>query len=184
MPQFTLTPAVPNGTAYVGNFIGVMPAFPLQAFATIYSDANMTTPITLPLALGGSGAFTFYAPAGQYVVQIGVSGNLVQQFVVNMQTSPTKPTTIASGQAALGTGAIASGAAASVVTMSAPGVVATDDVIADFSSDPTGLAGYMPGAMLTIVKYCTPNNVNFKVVNNTGSSITPAAVTLNWRVVR
>jgi hypothetical protein len=26
--------------------------------------------------------------------------------------------------------------------------------------------------------------VNFKVCNNTGTSITPGAITLNWRVVR
>jgi hypothetical protein len=38
--------------------------------------------------------------------------------------------------------------------------------------------------MLSIIKYPTSNNVNFKVCNSTGSSITPGAITLNWRVVR
>jgi hypothetical protein len=38
--------------------------------------------------------------------------------------------------------------------------------------------------MLTIIKWPTTNNVNFKVCNNTLSSITPGAITLNWRVLR
>jgi len=94
--------------------------------------------------------------------------------------------TIASGTSALGTSAIASGAAATVVTTSATGVLTTDTIMADFNADPTGTTGYAPSAsgMLTIVKYPTADNVNFKVVNNTGASITPGAVTLNWRVVR
>jgi hypothetical protein len=95
-------------------------------------------------------------------------------------------TTIASGTAVLGTSLIASGAKASTVTVSAPGVLATDNVMADFSVDPTSTTGYTPSAsgMLTIIKFCTAGNVNFIVVNNTGASITPGAVTLDFRVVR
>lgn len=37
---------------------------------------------------------------------------------------------------------------------------------------------------LTIFVYPTANAVNFKVCNSTSASITPGAVTLNWRVVR
>jgi hypothetical protein len=94
--------------------------------------------------------------------------------------------TIASGTAALGTGAIASGACATVVTSAAVGTLTTDNILADFNADPTGIVGYVPSAngILTIVKYPTSGNVNFKVCNNTGSSITPGAITLNWRVVR
>lgn len=94
--------------------------------------------------------------------------------------------TIASGTAALGTSAIGSGAAATTVTVAATGVLTTDTVMADFNADPTGVTGYTPSAsgMLTIIKFPTANNVNFIVVNNTGGSITPGAITLNWRVVR
>jgi len=92
--------------------------------------------------------------------------------------------TIAHGTAALGTAPIASNSAATVVTVSATGVLTTDDIIADFNADPTAITGYIPGTMLTIVKYPTADHVNFKVVNNTAGSITPGAVTLNWRVVR
>jgi|SRR5665213_597590 len=94
--------------------------------------------------------------------------------------------TIASGTATLGTTLIASGAAATTVTVSASGVLTTDTLMADFNADPTAVTGYAPSAsgMLTIIKFPTAGGVNFIVVNNTGSSITPGAITLNWRVVR
>ena len=94
--------------------------------------------------------------------------------------------TIASGTAVLGTSAIGSGGASAVVTVAAAGVLATDNVMADFNADPTGVTGYAPSpnGMLTIVKFCSPGHVNFYAVNNTGLSITPGPITLNWRVVR
>lgn len=93
---------------------------------------------------------------------------------------------IAKGTAALGTGAISSGACASAVTVSATGVVTTDSIATTFNADPTSTTGYTPstGGMLTIIPYPTANNVNFKVCNNSSSSITPGAVTLNWSVNR
>ncbi len=91
-----------------------------------------------------------------------------------------------SGTASLGTGTISSAACATAVTVSATGVASTDVVTAGFNGDPTGVTGYVPltSGMLTILAYPTPNNVNFKVCNNTTESITPGAITLNWRVVR
>jgi hypothetical protein len=91
-----------------------------------------------------------------------------------------------SGTVALGTSLITSGAKATTVTVSAPGVLSTDNVLADFNADPTGVTGYVPSAngMLTIIKFPTTDNVNFIVVNNTGGSITPGAITLNWKVIR
>lgn len=91
---------------------------------------------------------------------------------------------IATGTATLGTSLIASSACASVVTVTATGVTTTDRVSADFNGDPTGTVGFQPGAMLTIVKYPSSGNVNFKVCNNSAGGITPAAVTLNWSVMR
>lgn len=94
--------------------------------------------------------------------------------------------TVASGTAALGTSAIASGACAAAVIVSAPNVATTDTVTASFNADPTAVTGYIPATtgMLTIVGYPTAGNVNWKVCNNTSASITPGAITLNWRVVR
>jgi len=95
-------------------------------------------------------------------------------------------TTIASGTSALGTSAISSGACATVVTTSATNTATTDVIMAGFNGDPTGVTGYAPATagMLTIISYPSANNVNFKVCNNTSSSITPGAITLNWRVIR
>jgi len=107
----------------------------------------------------------------------------------NYYTLPGRSTgtsTIASGTAALGTSAISSAACATVVTVSAAGVATTDVLTASFNGDPTAVTGYTPvttGA-LTIFSYPTSGNVNFKVCNLTSASVTPGAITLNWRVVR
>lgn len=95
-------------------------------------------------------------------------------------------TTVVSGTSALGTSAISSATCASVVTTSATGTATTDVILAGFNGDPTGVTGYAASAsgMLTIISYPSSNNVNFKVCNNTSGSITPGAITLNWRVVR
>lgn len=93
-------------------------------------------------------------------------------------------TTIRNGTSALRTSAIPSGSCAEVVTTAATGVATTDVINWGFNSDPTGVTGYTASGMLTIVAYPSANNVNFKVCNQTASSITPGAVTLNWRVQR
>lgn len=94
--------------------------------------------------------------------------------------------TIASGAKTLATSAIASAACSSAQTDTATGAATTDAVAMTFNADPTAVTGYVPltTGMLTIIGYPTANTVNFKVCNNTGSSITPGAVTINWRVVR
>jgi hypothetical protein len=95
--------------------------------------------------------------------------------------------TIASGTAAMGATAIASGACATVVTATATGAATTDTIAAGFNGDPTAVAGYgasSTGAVLTIYPYPTSGNVNFKVCNSTSASITPGALTLNWKVYR
>lgn len=91
---------------------------------------------------------------------------------------------IATGTIALGTGAISAATCATAVTSAATGTATTDVIEVGFNGDPTATTGYTPGAMLSIIPYPTTNTVNVKVCNNTGGSITPGAVTLNWRVVR
>ena len=104
----------------------------------------------------------------------------------NLSAAGGLTTTIASGTSAMGTGAISSATCATVVTTTATNTATTDVVLAGFNGDPTGVTGYIPATagMLTIIAYPTSGNVNFKVCNNTTSSITPGALTLNWRVVR
>lgn len=90
------------------------------------------------------------------------------------------------GTSAMGTGAITSATCATVVTTTATGVLTTDIVTASFNGDPHAVTGYIPSTagMLTIIAYPSAGNVNFLVCNNTSSSVTPGAITLNWRVAR
>lgn len=94
--------------------------------------------------------------------------------------------TVASGATAMATAAIASGSCATTVTATATGGATTDNLVADFNADPTSTTGYSPtsSGMLTIIKWVTTNTANFKVCNNTASSITPGGITLNWRIPR
>jgi hypothetical protein len=103
-----------------------------------------------------------------------------------MPSTANTPSTIAAGTAALGTGAITSATCATVVTVGATGVATTDVIAFGLNGDITGVTGYIPSTSgtLYIYAYPTSGNVNFKVCNNTSGSITPGAVTLNWRVSR
>jgi hypothetical protein len=130
---------------------------------------------------------------GVLVAKILDSGSIINGVSVPAASgNSTFTQTIASGVATLGTTQIASGASSSAVTVSAPGVVSTDNVMADFNTDPLGITGFEPSTsgMLTIVKWCSANAVNFRVYNNTANSIAPTegspptGVVLNWRVVR
>lgn len=93
---------------------------------------------------------------------------------------------VASGTLTLSTSAIASGACTAAQTATATGTLSTDVVVASFNGDPTAVTGYIPSTngMLTIISYATTNTFNSKVCNNTAASITPGAITLNWRVLR
>jgi hypothetical protein len=104
--------------------------------------------------------------------------------IVTISATTTAVTKVAAGSVTLGTAAISAGAAAATVTMAATGTLVGDLVVMSFEADPTGIAGYTPGAMLSIIGYPTNGFVNFIVVNNTGSTITPGALTINWIVER
>ena len=89
------------------------------------------------------------------------------------------PQVIASGTSALGTGAISATTCATVVTTAATGTATTDAIEWSFNAAPG--AGYTAG--LHVLPYVTSGNVNFLVCNPTAGSLTPAAATLNWRVL-
>lgn len=140
----------------------------------INSDgANYKLDLTGPYTVGTLGA-------------VNAGTGVATAAALNLSAAGGLTTTVASGTSALGTSAISSATCATVVTTSATNTATTDVVLAGFNGDPTAVTGYVPltTGMLTIIGYPTANNVNFKVCNNTGSSITPGAITLNWRVVR
>lgn len=169
------TPTLPSAatlTNSVGWFVTVCNINAgIQALTpNVASTIGGTTSVPLP---GGSAI----RPACWNVVSDGTNYRLV---------AAGNTSTIASGTSALGTGAISSATCASAVTTSAPGVATTDTIQWGFNGDPTAVTGYVPlvAGMLTIIAYPSANNVNYKVCNNTSSSVTPGAITLNWRVAR
>jgi hypothetical protein len=130
-----------------------------------------------------AGGLAYVLPAAAstgYLMATNSSG------VMTISHVPNVALTIASGTSALGTGAISSATCATVVTTTATGTATTDAISWGFNGDPTAVTGYVPlvAGMLTIIAYPSANNVNFKVCNNTSGSITPGAITLNWRIIR
>lgn len=134
--------------------------------------------------------FTSYAlqfpnagPTGAgYLAVSGLTSSVAQVTYV-----PGTPTlTLCSGSQALGTSLITSGAAASTVTITCTGLASTDDIMLDFNGSPIGTTGFIASAngILTVIKWPSTNTINISVQNNTASSITPGAITLNYRVVR
>lgn len=95
-------------------------------------------------------------------------------------------TRVFTGTKALATGAISSAACTAAQTVAATGTLTTDIITASFNGDPTAVTGYVPltAGMLTIIIYPSADTVNIKVCNNTTSSITPGAITLNVTVSR
>lgn len=89
---------------------------------------------------------------------------------------------VARGTATFGTTAISSGSCGTTVTVSASGVTTSSQIGGTPNSNPTVIAGYSPSSSgsLYVQAWPTANNVNFALCNNTASSITPAAMTLNW----
>lgn len=164
---------------YIGAPSGSGNATITNAWALGTDNARFGT--SNPVQVSSAGLLTVPGTAN-FTGTFQISGNAM----TFPGAAATIPQTIASGATALGTGAISSGACATVVTATATGTATTDAISAAFSADPSATTGYVPSTsgMLTILIYPTSGNVNFKVCNNTAASITPGAVTLNWRVVR
>ncbi len=140
-----------------------------------------------PGAVGGSSLGDTYvnSATGDFYVCGNASANC-SSVGAGQWTKVNGTQTIASGAQALATSAIASGTCTGAQTATATGTLTTDTIVTTFAGDPTAATGFLPSTsgMLTIVTYPAANAVNFKVCNTTGSSITPGAVTVNWRVVR
>lgn len=185
-------PTLPNANTLGANwFVQV---------CNIGAGTQTITPATSTIG----GAATFVLPAGSAgspqcagIVSDGTNYQVVPDFFrvgANVAAAAANAlsaagglsTTVASGTSALGTSAIGSAACATAVTTSATNTATTDVIWWGFNGDPTAVTGYVPltSGMLTIIAYPSANNVNFKVCNNTTGSITPGAITLNWRVIR
>lgn len=185
-----------DGTNYVLDGTGPVA---LGALATITPGTGVATALAIDVGSAGAPVVNGGAlgtPSGGTGTNItgvpistGISGlgtGVAGAAATTLSAAGGLTSTIASGTSALGTGAITSATCATVVTTAATNTATTDVVLASFNGDPTAVTGYVPltAGMLTIIAYPTSGNVNFKVCNNTSGSITPGAITLNWRVVR
>ena len=112
--------------------------------------------------------------------------NISSGTIAQARLPATSTQTICSGTIALGTTAISSGAKSSLTTATCTGLATTDNIEMDFNADPSAVTGYSPSASgtLTIIKFPTSNTINLYQYNDTSASITPGAMTVNYRVVR
>jgi hypothetical protein len=158
----------------------------LLLLATVGAHAQVVNPTLIFVTTAPSGACTVPTPL-QSVISTGALFSCQSGTWATVGGGGGGTTnTICSGTVALGTAAIASGAAATTVTATCTGLETTDAIALTFNGSPLAIVGYEPsaGGMLTILSWPTSGTINVAVVNNTASSITPGAVTLNFRVTR
>lgn len=170
---FTAAPATGQTSHQVIGTCGSATTF--TPCSLVQGDLPATSaPLASPTFTGAPAAPT--ATAGTNTTQLATTA-----FVLANSTQ-----TIAHGTVALGTSSISSGSCDTTgVGVTATGVAATDTMTYAANTDISGVTGYgSTSGFLTIYPYPGSSVVNFKVCNWTGSSITPGAVTLNWRVVR
>lgn len=164
------------------------------------SDVQTSTlAIGTSFQLAGGTAMTGNRGNGIYVQHsdgTGTTGNAaifgVDGSITNGPALPATITgTVASGTISLATGAIASGSCQAVTAGTlnsavATGVLATDTITFTPNGSIKAVVGYAPSTNggLAITAYPTAGFVNFDVCNWSGSSITPGAVTVNWKVTR
>lgn len=116
----------------------------------------------------------------------GLGGSVANALSLGISSPGGMAITVASGSTAMTTSPISSATCVGPTSASAVGTQTTDVVTASFNQNVNSVTGFVPltTGMLTIFVYPTANNVNFKYCNNTAATITPGAITLNWRVIR
>jgi len=200
-PQFNAVPSC-SGTNQVLNYtsgtgIGCVTITPGTGTVTTFSAGTLSPIFTTSVATASTTpalSFTLSNVSANQVLAgptTGAAAAPTYRALVAADLPSGTPALIAAGTAALGTTSIGSAACATAVagtatSGNAANILTTDVIQATFNGDPTGIVGYQPSTngMLTIIPYPTAGAANFKVCNNTNASITPGAITLNWRVSR
>jgi hypothetical protein len=154
----------PQGTEFGGQ-LTLDGATSGKAILGVAAVAGTPNRINLPIATGAAGTF------------LQTDGANPQQ---TSWVALTGTTLVASGTAVLNTAAIPAVTAATVVTVAGAGILSTDSIEWAFNATPG--TGYTTG--LHVLAFVSTGNVNFSVVNPTAGALTPAAATLNWRVIR
>jgi hypothetical protein len=177
------------------TYVCSLPHNPLAYHAnTRYSFlASATNAASATLNLNGLGAKTLKRQVGGALVDLVDndirSGEFVEviydgTFMVLIPSQGTQ--TVASGTIALATAAINTETCATAQTATATGTLSTDSILTSFNGDVSGVTGYAPlvAGTLRVDVWPSSNTINIKVCNGTGTSITPGAASLNWRIVR
>jgi hypothetical protein len=181
--------------------------------ATVVAPGSLsfagTGPLTVPTGAGLSttisGQLAYNTTTNNFVLgangNAGIAGLLTGSFnnfdcllvvtsggnlVIN-SLGGTCPRLIANGVTAMPTIAVpANSCSAAATTATATGAFTGDSPAVSFASDPTGVTGYGGGTSggITINSWPTANQMNFKLCNQTSSSITPGALSVNWRITR
>jgi hypothetical protein len=182
-----IQPGIPywNGSACLINTVANFDGVSLWTFENISTNSLTTS--------GNGGVVNFKlqtAPVSVPSGTISMFGNSATGAVDCLNNALAHclgaTQTIALGTVTMPTAGLTSGGCSATQTVAATGALTTDVIAATPNVDPTGVSGYGPSASgsLYIQAWPTANNVNFKVCNNTSGTITPAALTLNWKVLR
>lgn len=187
-----------------------MTSFPTLNQSTTGNAATATTATTATNVAGGALGSIHYQSAAATTAMLAGNTAATDQVLVshgtgtvsaaptfsnapalsaaNMTSFPANVTlTIANNTTAMPTTAVAANACdAAATTGTATGAATTDAAEVTYAADPTGVTGYGGGTAggITIRVWITANTINFKRCNETGSSITPGALSLNWRIAR
>jgi fibronectin-binding autotransporter adhesin len=141
-----------------------------------------TTCVTSASSLTSNALMTGAGSQGSQTVTTGTG--VVTALGVNTGSTGGISTIVCTGQIALSTGAISSGARATN-TLTCTGLSAsTSSISCTFSGDTNAVTGYAPsatGAILSLKTYATANTINVDQMNNTANSITPGAASVNCK---
>lgn len=144
--------------------------------------ATVTNSTTTPAV-----TFAFVTPATGTGAPVFGTGPTITTPTINTVSITGTPASgnlasiIANGTASMPTALLAPQACSSTVTVSASGVTTADGIEWAFAATPIN------PALLHTVGWVTSGNVNFEQCNVNpvgGTSITPGASTVNWRVIR
>lgn len=163
------------------------PANPPANTCFSWFDATLAVPHWNCNSVVFTSVFPMSRVPNQFVTALGAGGALATAAIAQADLPATSTQTIASGQTAMPTAAVAGNAcSAAATTAAATGALNTDALMVTFASDPTGVVGYGGGLNggITINAWPTANQINFKLCNQTANSITPGAININWRDVR
>ncbi len=152
------------------------------------TDAKALTLTNGLTVSGNDGTLTFGAASKVLTVNnsIALTGTDSAVYTFPGATATIPRAVLTTTAKAMATTAIASAACSVEQTVTATGTLTTDTVTASFNGDPTAITGFVPltSGMLAIIVYPKADAVGIKECNNTLSSITPGAHTLNISVLR